>query len=483
MKRICCILVCFVLILTGAAASAVSYSSLPEKLSKQLQIGSGLKGSLTLTSAGETFATPFFEAFSNATWELRGMRSGTEYHYYLYQPDEQEQPRNRIEAYGQENGLYLRSDLLPETVLHISGLDDLMSLPGVMPAEKTNPSLLSVAWRLMTATEEAKKNSLETMITRMQKELENWMTRFGTQEASVNPEDGGAAVEIACVMPMAEVRQEILTLLEEIWQDHEMNTLVSAEMTEEERELYLNGNLGYFLNDAMAALEMDGEVRFTRMVTTMGESFRSTLTLPLDESKTGASSLTVEEQEGIQTYTLKSRKGIRTVVWPLAQEENAFTFWYTQVGETGEDMEPLAVKVRGAREQEAREEGEEKTIEEHRYSLTVERDLTNLPEDANPELFGEFQPLSLTAEMIYSSKFPANSPTTLTVDAEVRRGEDSLKITGTMKSASPWVFTPFDVSRAAEVRQMGLVGLLLRANTLIENAKTAVTHVTAEVNP
>ena len=480
MKRICCILVCFVLVLTAAAASAVSYNTLPEKLSKQLQIGSGLKGSVTLTSTGETFATPFFEAFSNASWELRGMRSGTEYHYYLYQPDEQEQPRNRIEAYGQENGLYLRSDLLPETVLHISGLDDLMSLPGVMPAQKTNPSLLSVAWKLMTATEESKKNSLDTMITRMQKELENWIIRFGTQEASVNPEDGGAAVEIACVMPMAEVRAEVLTLLEEIWQDHEMNALLSAEMTEEERELYLNGNLSYFLNDAMAALKTEGEVRFTRMMTTMGESFRSTLTLPLDESKTGASSLTVEEQEGNQIYTLRSTKWIRTVVWPLKQEENAFTFWYTQVGEDGTETDPLAVKVRGAHEQEAREEGEEKTIEEHRYTLSVERDLTNLPEDANPELFGEFQPLNVTANLTYSSKFPANSPTTVAVDAEVRRGEDTLKVTGTMKSASPWVFTPFDVSRATEVRQMGLIEVMLQANVLIENAKTAVTHVTAE---
>ena len=473
MKRICCILVCAVLLLMTATASAVSYNTLTEKLAKQLQIGSGLKGTLTISGKGEAFETPFLQAFSNASWELRGMRSGEESHYYLYQPDEQEQPRNRIEVYSRENGLYLRSDFLPD-VLHLSSLDDVAALFGMMPADGTNPSLLGVAWRLMTVTDETKKTRLDAILIQMQKELENWMIRFGTQEASVNPEDGGAAVEISCVIPMADVRQELLTLMGNLWQNQEMNELFSSVMTEEERDLYLNANLGYFFDEAVAALETDGEVRLTRMVSTLGESFRSTLILPLDEKKTGASSLTVEEKDRKQIYTLKSEKGIRTFVLPLEQEENAFTCWVSQYGEDEAEMPARAVKIHAEQSQNAREEGEEKTIEEHRYSLSIERDLTNVPEDANLEQFGEFPKIALTANLTYSSKFPANSPTTVAIDAELKWDEDVLQVNGTVKSASPWVFTPFDVSGAKEIRELGLPGLLAQFATMMENAKSGV---------
>ena len=481
MKKLCCILVCAALVLMATAASAVSYNTLPEKLSKQLQIGSGLKGSLTLKSEGKTFDTPFFQAFSNASWELRGMRSGEETHYYLYQPDEQEQPRNKTELYLRGDGVYLRSDLLPETVLSVSSPDDAASLFGVVPAERDNPSLLGVAWQLMTAKDEAHKNSLDTMLTRLQKELENWMIQFGVQEASVNPEDGGAAVEISCVMPMEAVRAEILTLMKKIWESQEFSALLSSAMTEGEKAVYMNPNLGYFLEEAMAGLETEGEVRLTRMMTTLGESFRSTLSLPLDEAKTGASFLTVEEKDGLQTYTLESAKGVRILSWPLEQEENTFTCWLAQYGEDATIMKPLAVRIQGEHQQEAREEGEEKTIEDHRYTLIVTHDPTAQPEDADPALFEEYPTTTLTANLTYSSKFPANSPTTLTVDATLQREEDTLQVTGSVKSASPWVFTPFDVAGAKPIRELGLPGLLLQFATLTENAKTAVVHTaTAE---
>ena len=60
-KRIICIIAGIMMLLSGVA-NAATYT-LPEKMQNHLAIGSGLKGSFTVTADGELSKTPFLNAF------------------------------------------------------------------------------------------------------------------------------------------------------------------------------------------------------------------------------------------------------------------------------------------------------------------------------------------------------------------------------------------------------------------------------------
>ena len=87
-KKIISLIVLMLVIVTGTCQAA-SYT-LPEKMANQLAIGSGLKGTFSITTKGEKFQTPFLKAVSDAEFSIRGISSDKDFHYYVFQSDEQE---------------------------------------------------------------------------------------------------------------------------------------------------------------------------------------------------------------------------------------------------------------------------------------------------------------------------------------------------------------------------------------------------------
>ena len=117
-KRIICIIAGIMMLLSGVA-NAATYT-LPEKMQNQLAIGSGLKGSFTVTADGELSKTPFLNAFCDATYDLRGMSSGHDLHYYLFQENNGSQTII-AELYKKDGQYYLRSDIVQGKILELSG--------------------------------------------------------------------------------------------------------------------------------------------------------------------------------------------------------------------------------------------------------------------------------------------------------------------------------------------------------------------------
>ena len=74
------------LIFLIGTCQAASYT-LPEKMHNQLAIGSGLKGTFHVSAEGDKFDTPFLKAVTDADFSLRGITSGKDLHYYLFQSD------------------------------------------------------------------------------------------------------------------------------------------------------------------------------------------------------------------------------------------------------------------------------------------------------------------------------------------------------------------------------------------------------------
>ena len=119
-KKIISLIVLMLVIVTGTCQAA-SYT-LPEKMANQLAIGSGLKGTFSITTKGEKFQTPFLKAVSDAEFSIRGISSDKDFHYYVFQSDEQENQSAVSELYRKDGICYFRSDMVQGKILSLPTL-------------------------------------------------------------------------------------------------------------------------------------------------------------------------------------------------------------------------------------------------------------------------------------------------------------------------------------------------------------------------
>ena len=97
MKRmLCCLLTAVLFVFFTASAFAAAYT-LPYKMQRQLEVGSGLKGSFVIHSNASAEKEPLIHALSKVEFEIRGIRSENNFHYYIYQPGENEDRNNLTE--------------------------------------------------------------------------------------------------------------------------------------------------------------------------------------------------------------------------------------------------------------------------------------------------------------------------------------------------------------------------------------------------
>ena len=145
-KTICLILTVLTAFCFLTAASAAGYT-LPEKMERQLQVGSGLKGSFVIHSNADQELSPFVHSIRNAAYEIRGIRSGDDLHYYIYQPGEGETLSSLTEFCRIGNTGYLRSDFLPEAAYRLPDFEEFIA--SFLKAEGENPSILPELIRLL----------------------------------------------------------------------------------------------------------------------------------------------------------------------------------------------------------------------------------------------------------------------------------------------------------------------------------------------
>ncbi len=466
-KRILGIFLSMLLALSCAvpALAALDYT-LPEKLNKQLSIGSGLKGQFTLTAEGNDPLVLALTPFLDTEIQLRGLTSEGETHYYFYQDTGDEVQRGLTEFYLRDNMLYLRSDMLKDQVLYIPDMGTVLDL--VTKSSGENPNFFSILWRIQNQGEEAIKAAWEPLVEGLTKKLELWIAPFA--DASVRENADGATVsEMNYTIPMAELKKEILVLLRDLRNDPAARAALEGVMTEEQRDIYLRDDLDYFYQDAMNALNDDFDVVISRTVSTLGEEISGSIELPLDESRFGGySSLTIRTEGKVMTWTLKNENRVLSLV-----SENGFfdqtakeqTWWYMTYPNTEMDSvstERSAVRIHLTRGSEVSTDEDDRSHQEDRYVLTVEKDTSRLPEEEADQAYPDFTPVRGVLSLHYSSKYSQSSPTTLEITGELEMENMHIRLNGSVKSASPWIFSPFDISGA-----VNLIGMTPEAQNLL----------------
>lgn len=482
MKKSIVLVLIFILI-TGTCYAA-NYT-LPEKMYNQLAIGSGLKGSFSISKDGTAFDSPFLNAVADAEWSVRGIRSGEDLHYYVFQSNGQEEQTALSELYRKEGTYYFRSDMVQGQILAFPILSQY--LDAFFPSDGENGTSSSFISKIISLPDNIRKEKWDPVLLRYQNELEMWLADFTVTADTVKMENGLSALDFTYEIPMENVNAQIVKLFGEFATDPEVVSLFETVMTQEEKDIYLNGNLLYFYLDALTSLQIDRPVRMSKRVSAIGDLLRFRLELPLDERTTGYKSIDIETVNQLTVITMKKTGQIRVIAFPdiekLKQASFEQSIWYACINADPEkEKDNLAIKLDIVKNDDVYDK-DEKTYDDHHYVINIQQDTTYLPEDTDLSLLPAFQEINMRIDLKYSSKYAQNSATTLEISAEINQNDSSLKIEGKLKTAAPWLFMPFEIIDPIQVGTEKEKVFDPYMTDWISNADSIIHHISNETEP
>lgn len=496
MKKTLFTFIALILVFAVCVCQAAEYT-LPEKMYNQLAIGSGLKGSFSITSEGEMFDIPFLKdivdtrflkAVSDAEYNIRGIVSGKDLHYYVFQSNEQDQQKALSELYRKDGIYYFRSDMVQGKILEFPVKS--AYLEQFIPSGGENISPASFISNILSVSEQDQKDKWEPVFTKYQNELEMWLAGFAVEAETVKLENGYSALDFSYEIPMEDVNRQIVTLFEEFSTDPEVSALLDTVMTPEEKSLYVNANLVYYYKEALGSFDMSKKLIMNKRVSAMGEVLSFGLELPLDEKSTGYDTIRIESVSGLNVYTLRNAKEIIVMGTPEKKntQDNSYekSIWLAKVltdtAESGKE-ESFSIRIDIKKTNSVYKKGEEedaKNHEEDQYDITVEKDLTYLPADIDAGILPDFGTITASVNLHYSSKYAQNMATMLEIQASIKQNETSLNLQGKLKTAAPWIFMPFEINDPIQVGTDKDKEFIPYLTDWVSNAESMISHVSPE---
>ena len=481
MKRCFILFFTLILILSTLPFAEASGYTLPEKLQKQLVVGSGLKGSFVIHGHFNADLCPLLSAVSNTEFEVRGIQSEENLHYYIYQPGDNEVRNALTELLKTDGRWYLRSDLLNTSFL-LPETNHLVN--AYLNSEGENPSVFPELMKILFSGNINTNDEINTAF--LEKQIENWITGFSPETTIQTSEDGTPSLSQSFSIPVDSMYNTVLDLINTVFHNDSAMTFLRSVLSDEQIALYLNPDLAYYYLDALKSLDLQGSILFTRTVSTMGTPMFTSLTLPLDASKTGYSFLTVQNDESRKSILITGPKGLFWIEMPLdfnwKDAEYNQEFRVLRVYADNEESRNISLQINVKKTYETNDDSDEgRANETYRYSVHVIRNTADLPVDVSEEQIPDMDPIEADIEFHYSSKLQLSSPTTLEVSVSVVQGQYNFDLTGKVKTASPWEFTPFDISDAVDTGAYTLEDYKDIGDFWIQNAGNLLTHTPEEI--
>ena len=474
-----------VMLLIYQIGYAAGYTPLPEKLEKQITYGSGVSGSFTVSSEGEISGTPFFRAVSDAEYAVRGLVSGTDLLFSVFQVDQHEQQTGCTEIYRNENQYYLRSDMVQGKVLQFP--DRSTIIDSFLLQKGENPSPASFIAEMTNLSETTGKNTLDSLFSRYRYELELWLSGYVTDGVFVRLDDGQSAFDSSYDIPVSEIKTLILKLMNELTADSEVSAFLDTVMTPEQKAVYMNRNLMYFYEEALNGLDLTGNVRINRRATTLGAVISTDLIMPLDPKTVGYQTLSIHSQNEGTTYSLSGDNKIVVLSVPdksQAEQPTAeSSYLFARIDSDQPAEKNIAVRISILKDTETHEDDEGRYHQTDHYNISVQQDESCVPESFDRSLLAPFEKIEADISLHYSSKFAQNSSTKLEFTANVKQGSASaVNIQGSVKTVNSdtWVFKPFDIAHAAPVGTDFENTIISYGTDWISNASSMIHHTATE---
>ena len=478
MKRISGFSLFVALILLVSVSFGAQDYTLPEKMEKQLSVGSGVIGSFILQIEGNGETAQKLIPLSGKEFQFNGIRSDGESLYTLYQKGANKEQIGLTEIYFDEKIGYLKSNFIPETTWSFPMIDEL--LDRLVPVGSDNTSAASAVWRALGMSEEEKTRKWNPVIEKYSNKLELWLAAYAIP-STVKTEDGSTAIKFVFQIPMKEFKDQIITFVQELIADPDAGSLLDSIFSEEQKQLFFNSYLDYYYLDALNSLNNDFDIIITRVSTGTGKEISQTIEFPLDEKYVYFSSLKIEEDQNGIAYHLSSQDKSVTMYQeknPDDQASDIQSFWLSvkPAASSPDNTKYYSVRIDVTKKTETYTDEDFKSFHSSVISLNIVRDTSKISEGENDSDYSEVFPIHLNTELRYSSKYAQSSPVYLDFSGSFSCENFSLSINGNLKTASPWTFTPMNPEKPQDILTASEKELLTYLNRLIDEADRQLTE-------
>lgn len=317
MKRLLCLALC--LMLTLPAALAETADTLPKRFSRQLTGGNGARGYIRISASGVAEWLNLLLPFTAAEIQVRaiGQKQGAatefvtdddDWQFKFYVKDSEGQEAGTTWLFGNPDGVYFQSELLPDTLLHypVSGVNLLYQLfrgetsdlffafdPFGMkkPGTNGNASAYQAVANLLGIPEDTWTAEWLPVLDKYFTHLDLWLSGYG-EPSIVAERDGALSMIVSYSIPVEAIKAEAKYLVGQMLYDYELQDLLLPHFTMEQQITYLNPQMIYFYESCIDAIQLSGNVVLSREMSALGEVVATTVELPLpplpDEIKQAA---------------------------------------------------------------------------------------------------------------------------------------------------------------------------------------------------
>lgn len=289
-RKIAWLLVIAMLLSLPAAAFAVEYKPLNEKLMLQLRNGSGLTATVKLDmspGASMTALDPTTNALLAAL--LPDSAIDVRYLRALFGANkDREELRLTLTKAGQSAGsltwlsdgvmVTLASSLLG-TGTYAAPRGD-AALQTLLTGQKSTWPGIEGILAAINTTDLNWKTAAEAEMDRYTAKIGVWMQAY-TKVANEKDEEGNAIIHTAVQIPPAAVKAEMKQLLMDFYQDAALQALLRQKLTAREAAAYLDRNMMNAFFSAIDALKMKEDVQITRVFNSAGHVIEDHIILPL----------------------------------------------------------------------------------------------------------------------------------------------------------------------------------------------------------
>ncbi len=435
MKRCVAALLALMLLVSALALSAadgmiaVDYHGLKDKLYRQIQLGSGFRGVVRLTfEGGAEWAEPFMP-LSGALIRFQTVtdRQGHTEFESMISKNGTNTAFTRLWSDG--TWLYLRSDLLIDTLLRYPWKGDILS--SLTAGAESNPNYLTAVFNALIHAD-----NWNTVTAPLNNELENWVMRYAEAPVQVT-ENGRTLLRIHYQIPASDMKAEMKNLLRIALNDEDIYRQVKLYLTEDQLLLGFSGENLAYEDRVIDTLPITGGVEIERMLTTRGETVSLTVTMPLTGGLYGWTELELREENG--ETSLRLRGGEHPVFFTVSKrsDDRDSMSWGGKLELSNSDGELVKASWEADRSF--------SQIVDANYSES-EVVIWNLRITPDADSEAAFDPITAHLRFYLYSAYGNTSTTTVEIDGSLEIAGEQITLTAKLNDTAPWTATDMDTT-------------------------------------
>ena len=306
------------LLCTGAMAETaddVAYTMV-EKLMKQIQYGSGFKGTLTITAdavegrESEAYSTITPLVLDVSFIKRSGDETVSEESRLTLAVSGSEYSQGSTEFSLQDGSLYINSSLLDDgwylldssvlepLLANIGVQDALPAMSGLTQTEGLMSGTLSfvseMASYVLSTSTDSMSDSMQDYLTT----IDFWMEGYRESVQMTALDDGTSGMDILYCIPAAAVKAQLKQLIVDLMNDETLLPELALLMSEEQAALYLDPELQPYYFYAVDELPLEDDLTIHRVMSLLGDTVELSVVMPLYDSVSGAAVLTYTRTQG-----------------------------------------------------------------------------------------------------------------------------------------------------------------------------------------